>query len=313
MRIYKIKTLIFTILFAVAFISSGIIASAQEIKVNINVNMEQINFDNRVGLNNFKTDVERYINTQRFLDEDWEGDPIPVEMNIILSAAGKNRYNAKVLMASRRLLDGPADEVSYSTTIQFYEKEWQFEYNNGANLSLNLMRYDELSTMLNYYMLMIIGFDMDTYQAGGGTRAFEKARNLAVTASNADAVGFETRKDAAIFNKYNLVNEILDMRMAEVRRLIFAYYVNGLDKIAFHREEALLELSKILSDIANYRRNKLMLQNHLLTIFFETKANEIATLFNGHKDKALFDNLKYLDPTNTPIYTQSEAGTFLKK
>lgn len=287
-------------------------SKSQEIKINVNVNMDQISFDSRNGLNNFKSEIERYINTQRFLEQDWEGEPIPVEMNIVLSPAGKNRYAAKMMVSSKRLLDGPADVLGYSTAVQFYEKDWTFEYNNGANFTLNYMRYDAFSTMLNYYMLMIIGFDMDTYQASGGTKAFEKARNLAITASDADAVGFETKKDASIINKYNIVSEILDMRLSEIRRLIFAYYVNALDKMAFNRDEAITEAAKIISDIAGYKRNKLMLQNHLINVFFETKVNELASIFNGYPSKELFNSLKYLDPTNSPVYTQAEEGKFIR-
>ncbi len=285
---------------------------SQEIKVNINVNMEQVSFENRASLNNFKSDLERYINSQRFLDKEWEGDPIPVEMNIILSSDGKNRFSAKMLMASKRLLDGPEDVLGFSTTISFYEKEWKFVYNNGANLSLDQMRYDEFSTLINYYMYLIIGFDLDTYQSNGGNKAFEKARNLALVAANAGDPGFDNKKDASIFNKYNYVNEILDIRISEIRRLIFAYYINGLDKIAFNKDSALDEIANIINDMANYKKNKLMNQNHLFTEFFNTKFEEIASLFNNYKNPDFFNNLKYLDPANSASYSKSEAGTYLK-
>lgn len=289
-------------------------ATSQEIKLKVNVNLDRINYDSRVGLNNFSSEVENYVNSQRFLDEEWEGDPIPVEINAIFShAERKNRYKVTMLINANRLLDGKEDELAYSSSVQFYEAEWEFEYNNGGNLYLSLTKYDELSTMLNFYMLMVIGFDMDTYQASGGNPAFEKARNLAILASNEKALGFDIRKDAANFTKYSLVNEILDMRMQEVRRLIFAYYVNGMDKIAFNHDEAVVEISHILNDLAIYKRDKLMLQNHLISIFFETKHNELASLFNGFADKAVFENLKYLDPTNTAQYNKAAEGTFLDK
>lgn len=289
-------------------------AHSQEIKLKVNMNLDRINYDSRVGLNNFPSEVENYVNSQRFLDEEWEGDPIPVEMTAVFSHdKKKNRYKVTMLINANRLLDGKEDELAYSSSVQFYEAEWEFEYNNGGNLFFSLTRYDELSTMLNFYMLMVIGFDMDTYQASGGNPAFEKARNLAILASNANALGFDIRKDPATYSKYNLVNEILDLRMQEVRRLIFAYYVNGMDKLAFNHDEAVVEISHIINDLANYKRDKLMLQNHLLSIFFETKNSELASIFNGFSDKDLFNNLKYLDPTNTANYDKSAAGTYLDK
>lgn len=305
-----LKITIFTIFLTIATTLSSL---SQEIKCDVTVNMEQVGFDARNYVGSLEKDLESYINNQKFSDEEWEGDPIPVDIQVILSGGNKNVFSARISIISRRILDGPEEVPSSSLALRLFDEDWQFEYNNGANLTYNPMRYDRFTSLIDYYMLLIIGFDMDTYQANGGDKTFNKARNLAVNAGTAGAKGFETNKQASEYNKYNLVNELSDIRYSEIRRLIFAYYVNGLDKIGFNREAGLKELKNILLDMAEYKRNKLINHSLLLQVFFESKAQEIAEYFNGMQDEEFFGQLMFLDPSNTIIYTQSRDGKYIRK
>ncbi len=301
------------IIFATILIVINIYNSfSQEIKCDVTVNMDQVGFEARNFVGSLEKDLESYINNQKFSDEEWEGDPIPVDFQIVLSGGSKNIFGARISINSRRILDGPEEVPSSSLALRVFDDDWSFEYNNGANLSFNPMRYDRFTSLVDYYMLLIIGFDMDTYQANGGDKAFNKARNIALQAGSAGAKGFETNKQASEYNKYNLVNELSDLRYSEIRRLIFAYYANGLDKIGFNREEGLKELKNILLDMAEYKRNKLINNSLLLQVFFETKGTEIAEYFNGMKDDEFFGQLMFLDPSNTIVYSQARDGKYAR-
>lgn len=281
---------------------------AQEIKCTVSVNMEQVSFEYRNYVGSLQNDLENYINNQKFSDIDWEGDKIPVDIQIVLSGGTKNIFQARMFIMSKRILDGPTEEPAMSLALKLVENSWSFEYNNGASLTFNPQRYDKFTSLIDYYMLMIIGFDLDSYSQLDGNKAFEKARNIAVMASSNNAVGFETNTQPGVFNKYNFVNEVLDLRYEEIRKLIQAYYVNGLDKMGFNKEKGKAEVKNILLDMANYKRNKIVTHSNVLQAFFETKAREIATIFNGEKDDDFFMELMFLDPSNTMIYTDAKEG-----
>jgi hypothetical protein len=281
---------------------------AQEIKCNVTVNLDQVAFENRNYISSLQNDLENYIDNQKFSDITWEGEKIPIDIQIVLSGGTNNIFQARMFIMSKRLLDGPSEEPAMSLALKLLENSWSFEYNMGANLSYNPMRFDKFTSVIDYYMLIVIGFDMDTYQTSGGNPAFDKARNIAVMASSNNAVGFETNTQPGVFNKYNFVNEIVDLRYSEIRRLIFAYYVNGLDVMGFDKDKGKKEIKNILFDMANYKRNKLVTHSTLLQAFFETKAHEIATIFNGEQDDEFFTELMFLDPSNTIIYTQAKEG-----
>jgi hypothetical protein len=276
--------------------------------------MEQVPFDYRSYVNSFENDLENYINNQRFLDKDWEGDPIPVDIQIVLSGGANNKFYAQMYVLSKRQLDGAkGKEGGISMAVKLLEKSWAFEYNQGANLTYNPSRFDKFTSVLDYYMLLVIGSDMDTYESNGGNVAFEKARNIAVNGAGAGATGFESNARANEFNKYNLINEINDPKYTEVRRLIFMYYVNGLDKMLSNLSGAKTELKNILIDMSNYKRNKIVNSSLLLQIFFDAKGAEIAGIFNGEKDDAFWGEMMFLDPGNTIIYTQAREGKYEQK
>lgn len=300
------------LMMALAFVMGAWTCVAQEISCDVTVNMEQVGFENRNYVSSLERDVESYINNQRFTDEDWEGDPIKVEMQIVLAGGTRNVFAARVLINAVRTLDGPDEIPSVSPTMRIYDDTWQFEYNNGANLTYNPMRYDRFTSFIDYYMLMIIGLDADTYAASGGTAIFSKARNLAVQAGAAGAAGFETNKQPSEFNKYNFANEVTDMRLEEVRRLIFAYYVNGMDIIGFDRAKGIAEIKNILLDMADYKRNRMVNHSLLLQVFFEAKFQEIAAMFSGTDDEEFFTELMFLDPSNSLTYQQAREGKFIR-
>lgn len=281
---------------------------AQEIKCTVSVNMEQVSFENRNYVGSLQNDLENYINNQKFSDNDWEGDKIPVDIQIVLSGGTKNIFQARMFIMSRRILDGPTEEPAMSLALKLVENTWSFEYNNGASLTYNPQRFDKFASIIDYYMLMVIGFDLDSYSQLDGNKAFEKARNIAVMASSNNAIGFETNTQPGVFNKYNFVNEILDLRYEEIRKLIQAYYVNGMDKMGFDKDKAKAEIKNILLDMANYKKNKIVTHSNVLQAFFETKAREIASIFNGEKDDDFFAELMFLDPSNTILYNEAKEG-----
>lgn len=281
---------------------------AQEIKANVTINVEQLDFESRNDVSTMKSDLESYINNQQFTNMDWEGDPIPVEMTIALSGGSNNRYSARMFIASRRILDGPEDPPGETTTIKFFEQKWSFEYARGASLTYNPLRFDEFNTLIDYYMLIIIGYDLDSYNALDGTRAFEQAKNLVQLGISADAEGYSANSQLGEFTKYNLISELVDMRFEAFRTSITSYYVDGLDRMDFNEEEAKTAIKFVIKDMADFKEKKATGPSTLMQAFFDTKSREIASLFNGEDDPELFKNLKYIDPSNAILYEEAERG-----
>lgn len=297
------------ILFSFLNLSWHLPLFAQETKANITVNTELLTFEAKQYLTTLKNDLENYINNQKFTSEEWEGEPIPVDINIYFLSGGNNRYSAKMVIVSRRYVDNPDNQLQATVpTLMITETNWKFEYSFGANLTYNPMRFDYFTSYIDFYMLLVIGFDKDTYEELGGNSTFEKVRNLLLLGAAQQAPGFETNVEPGSYTKYNIVQELNDPRYYPLRRLFFSFYVDGIDKLAFNRDEALKNIVDVIENMALFKRNKITEPSLLIQLFFDTHSQTIATLFNGYKDEDFFKNLMYLDPKNSMLYQDSYHG-----
>ncbi|MCX7735197.1 MAG: DUF4835 family protein [Candidatus Kapabacteria bacterium] len=294
------------IIIGILFLLSSFSLFSQEIEANVIVNMEQLEFEARNNVANFDKDIMNYINNQSFTGEKWEGPKIPVEINIYLSGGRNGKYSARMFIVSKRTLDGPDENTGQSVALRMIEDNWAFEYGLGAFLSFNMLRYDRISSMIDYYMFLVIGMDKDTYGELDGSKEYEKAKSIFQLGASNNIPGFKTFSNPGEFTKYNLITELTDMRYEEFRKLIFAYYVDGLDRMAFNKETATEALAEIISDMAAFKQNKLSGPSVLLQLFFDTKAQELASIFRGYKDKKVFNDLIYLDPSNTMLYNEAK-------
>lgn len=283
--------------------------SSQEIKANVTVNTDLLSIEAKQYIVTLENDLENYINNQKFTTEDWEGEPIPVDINIYLTSGSNYRYSAKMVIVARRYVDNPDNDLQITVpTLMITETNWKFEYSYGANLTYNPMRFDYFTTVIDFYMLLIIGFDKDTYEELGGNSTFENVRNIFLLGSAQQASGFETNVEPGSYTKYNIVKELNDPRYYPFRKLIFSFYVDGIDKLAYNREEALQTIVRIIDEMARFKREKLVESSLLIQLFFDTHSQTFATLFNGYKNSEFFKNLMYLDPKNSMLYQDAMDG-----
>lgn len=301
-----IKILLNVVFFSQFF---PILLFSQEIKASVTVNTELIPFEERQYISTLKDDFERYINNQKFLETDWEGKPIPTDINIVVNSLGNRKFSAKMVIVSRRSLDSPnKDEPPQIPHLRIIETNWAFEYNFGSNLTFNPLRFDRVCSIIDFYMLLVIGFDLDSYGELGGSDAFEKAKSIVQLASSLNIEGFQTYSEPGAFTKYNLIRELTDPRFFELRKIFFSYFADGFDKLAFNREEGQKNIIYSLKMMANFKKNKIVESSVLLQLFFDTHYQTLATLFNGYSDKEIFDILMYLDPGHSMLYQDAKEG-----
>jgi len=298
------------LILVLALIISNVSLYSQEIKANVLVNTEQIETEALYDVSSMANDVMNYINNTKYLDSDWEGDPIPVDINIVLDGGANGKFTARMFVVSKRMLDGPKAEEGWSTALKIIENTWSFEYSRGANFTYSTMRFDRFVSMIDFYMLLVIGFDLDSYGELDGTPAFEKAKLIFSNGATAGVDGFKTYSPPGDYTKYNMTSELTDMKYFEVRKLIFAYYVDGLDLGYNEPERALQNIADIIERMAEFKNKKMSSGSVLMQIFFDTKFQELAATFNGYKNIKVFNNLMDLDPSNTMIYQDSRDGNY---
>lgn len=280
---------------------------SQEIEATVTVNIEQLDFESRTHVSSMKWDLENYINNQRFTEIEWDGPKIPVDINIFLTGGYNKQYSAQVVIVSRRIVRG-TDDQGQSVELKLFDKNWSFIYQSGGNFSYNPSRFNEFSTLIDFYMLMIIGFDMDTFGELDGSRTLDKSKQIAQMAAAMNKNGYNTNYAPGELTRYSLISEMTDPRYEDFRKLIFEYFVDGIDLMVDDKVKALNNIEGIIQRMADFKRNKLTGPSVLLQVFFDSKSLEFAQLFKGESERAVWDYLIYLDPTNTMMYQDAAKG-----
>jgi hypothetical protein len=299
----------FVALFIIALIFGNYNCYTQEIKANVVVNTDLLGIEAKQYVLTLEDELKRYINNQKFLNQEWEGEPIPVDINIYLTGGSNYRFSARMVVVSRRYLDNPEGELTAQIpALKITETTWNFEYSYGATLTYNPLRFDPFVSVIDYYMFLAIGFDLDSYEELGGTVAFEQAKNLVQLGAAMNVEGFQTYSEPGALTKYNLVRELTDPRYFQFRKLVFSYYVDGFDKIAFDKETAMKNIENVILSMAKFKQEKIVEASVLLQLFFDAHSQTIATLFNGYSNPELFKALMYLDPGHSMLYQDAMDG-----
>jgi hypothetical protein len=280
--------------------------TAQELNANVFVNMEPLQIDQRQEVQTMASDVRAYLNNQRFTGEDWEGPRIPIDVTIYINGRNGNTYSGRLAIVSHRPKNG--DTVNTSPLLRVFDQEWNFLWTFSPTLSFQTMRYETFTSVLDFYVLLAIGMDMDTYEDLGGQFVYERAKQIAGLGNAAGIKTFSTNYQPGEITRMAMVTELTDPRLVGLRRLIYDYHV-AIDEHSIDPVKGRAEVAAVLHDLADYKQNSISNRSVLLQMFFDAKAGEIAEIFKLQKDSPVWKDLQYLDAGNTQLYEKARTGS----
>jgi hypothetical protein len=279
--------------------------TAQELNATVIVNMDALQIDQRQDVQTMASDVRTYLNNQRFTGTDWEGPQIPIDVTIYLNGRNGNTYSGRLAIVSRRPKNG--DTLNTSPLLRVFDQEWNFVWTFNPTLSFQTMRYDPFTSYIDFYVLLAIGLDMDTYDDLGGNFVYERAKQIAGLGNAAGISSFSTNFQPGEITKMAMITEFTDPRYAGLRRLIYDYHV-ATDEYTIDPVKGRAEVAAVIKDLADYKSSAISNRSVMLQLFFDAKAGEIADIFRGQKDSPVWNDLRFLDAGNTQMYEQARSG-----
>jgi hypothetical protein len=288
------KLILFLFLVSVRMIFS------QEIAARVIVNFESLQTEYREKLLNFATQVEDYINKNKWTDIKWEGPKIPISIQVYFRSGNpSNRYSAQVVISSQR----PIYQSEKSTLmLKLIDPNWEFTYEKNQVLLFNPNLFEPLTGFINYYVYVVLGIDSDSYEEFGGTKFFNQALSIAYQGASSNfSSGWSPGEGA--FNRVDFVSEYLNEKYQNFRKAFFDYHYNGLDLAS---EDPSLPTKKLINFIKTLEdlRAKVFTRSILLKVFFDTKYLEFCEILRNYRDKSIFDRLKKIDPAHISTYDE---------
>jgi hypothetical protein len=279
-------------------------AFSQELDCTININnLENISSSQRDYLRGFKSDIEKYLNSTRFTDEDLDGEKIRCSMEIFFqSALSNNRYQAKVVITSLRPIYNGNEPTDRNTLIlRISDNNWEFTYLPNQQIVHDEMIFNPLTSFLDFYAYLIIGYDLETYVPMSGSQCFQKAQKITQTASTS-AVSKDWQIPTASYSKFAMTDELSNVKFNRFRSAFNNYHFDGIDLLATDQQKGLKNILKALEVINDVHRQNT--SSVIIKQFFDSKYREIAEIFQTYPEKGVYETLSTYDQEHRSTYQE---------
>jgi hypothetical protein len=278
-------------------------AGAQEIDATVHVDRSQINNTSLDYLNDLPDEIQKYINDYTWTNDHFQPrERIHANIHITLLSVNQNkRFKASIVIRSLR----PIYNSNRQTTVLLYhDKNWRFTYTPHRDLVHDKLQFDNITTLLDFYAYIILGYDYDTFSPLGGKPYFTEAQNLVSLAQASSSRGWQ-RSSTNQRNRAALASELLNPNYEPLRRAMYVYHRKGLDLFLKNQEKARKDILKALGMIQKAMRQTS--RNLLFDIFFNTKATEMVSIFKDAPTNIrlqAYNILSDLDPNHLSEYSE---------
>lgn len=272
---------------------------SQELNCKIVVNYEGLAVNSRELLVDFANEVERYMNTNQFTSEAWEGLKIDCTFNIFFTAGNESgEYSAQVVVVSTRPV---YKSQKQSPILTINDGSWSFKYLKGQAMYANQTSFDPLTSFLDFYANVIIGFDWETWKDLGGNPYFKKAFDIVNLANNSSyKKGWE--RSSSAYSRWGLCDDLMNDKYRPFREAYFEYHY-GVDEYQVNKKAAQDKIAKLVNVLSDMKA-KMDLNSVLIRQFFDSKNGEIVELLRDYKSPDIFAKLKKLDPSHASKYDE---------
>ena len=259
---------------AVLVASAG--ASAQTLNCAVTLDRRALSGSEFVFLDDLRTGVARYLNERPWSDDVFEPDErIDCSVQItITEAPSQTTFRGQLVVQASRPVYGTAQPT---TVLLLSDDRWDFAYTRGQNLVYDPNRFDPLTSVLDFYALLVVGYDYDTFGPLAGTPYFERARRIAeiaVADARGEAWGGDLSEERT---RFGLVQQLLDPIFEPLRRAHFEYHFTVLDHFVLEPQTAWAETMAVLESL-----HELFLQfnrrRYATDVFYGAKYQELTDL-----------------------------------
>jgi hypothetical protein len=282
------------------------LSMAQEFDCDVSINDRQISGTSYDYLSELEIALENYINGYRWTNDRYQDhERIRCSWQIVLTGVDDNfNYTAEIALTVRRPIYNTNQET---LAILFSDNNWRFYYPQNKNLVHDELQFDDLTSFVDFYVYVMLGYDYDTFAELGGTQYFSEAQSVFEIGQNSGSQGWG-RSIGAQRNRYGLINDITSPAYEDFRRAVYQYHRIGLDQFTTQPDEA---RNQVLEALELIRENKqLTNNNYLFDIFFSAKYTEIVAIFrdaDAEMRTRAYNVLRDVDPAHTSEYEKLQT------
>lgn len=276
-------------------------SNAQELNTRVQVMAPTVPNINKRNVEVLQNAIRDFLNNNKWSNETYTATE-RIECNFIITITtwdGNSAYKAEAQIQSSR----PVYNTAYnSTLLNISDKDFDFNYSEGQSLDFSDQNFiSNLSSLLSFYAYTIIGLDKDSYSKLGGNNHYNKAQNILNVAQVAGNKGWQAFD--GLKNRYWLIENLQNKSFESLRQFIYAYHLNGLDRLQEDPTRGARKIINMLSDLKQLDKQKV--GSIFPNMYLATKADELVNVISltdqQEKIKA-YNLLSEIDPANLNKY-----------
>lgn len=255
-----------------------ILGMAQEMNFQVTINTPKLETTDPKVFEDLEKNLEEFLNTTKWTDNAYEPEE-RINGNIQINIRAENsatEFEAELQIQASRPIYGSINET---VLIAHSDKDFVFTYEQFQPIQYSNNSFqDNLSSVMAYYVYVILGLDGDTFAPFGGEEYLRTAQEIVNTIpTNLTGRYKGWRSQDSNRNRFWLVESLLNPRLRPYRQGMYDYHLRGLDIMHNDHETAKLVMAKVLEDIQASEKsypNAMAFQ-----VFANSKANEIVEIF----------------------------------
>lgn len=290
----------------IVLVVSGL-ACAQELDCKVVINAKKIQGTSTQVFQTLETQLTEFLNTQKWTNQQYaQNERIVCSFNITVNQySDDGNFKCDLMVQSSR----PVFNSTYNTTVfNFKDSEFAFTYQEYDQLNFQEAMLDNnLTAVLAYYALLIIGMDMDTMAPLGGTEVLRRVENLVNNAEMLNATGWKAFDSDR--NRHAIINDYMDGGMTPLRQLMYDYYRKGLDEMATNAERGRTNITDALKKLQEAKENKPM--SALPVIFTDIKKDELVNIYSKGTQKEkeeISEMLSNINPSQSNSWNKIKSA-----
>lgn len=258
------------------FVLVPCLAVGQELNCKVTVNADQVQTTDRAIFKDMERAFANFLNTRKWTGDsykNYERINCSLFINISKMPSIGNFLASAQITAAR-----PVYSSNYETvTLNFADREWEFEYIESLPLEFNDNAYiTNLTSMLAFYAYIILGMDYDSFSEMGGNPYFQKALMVVNNAQRENRPGWQALGNNR--SRYALIESLNNPQMQDMRKNAYRYHRLALDTFDKTPDES----RKVIVDVLRNVKKAWTLNPTSIYVvtFFDAKGPELVNIFS---------------------------------
>lgn len=284
---------------------SSVTVCAQELNATVRLTVPKLQTADPAVFETLEQSIRDFFNNTSWTDLEWDAhERIECAFQInITEELSQNTFKADIAIQAVR----PVYNSTYKTsTLTHVDKGIVFNYEEYQPIEDSRSFYrNNLSSVLSFYAMIIIGMDFDAFAELGGDPYFNTAQGI-VSSIPPNVVDLDAGWNSLAGNKTNrywLIENLLSPRVRPFRQAMYNYHRHGLD--VMHADVVSAQQTILRAIMASDQVRESYPTVMLARMFVNAKSDEILEIFKG-ADRAMRSQVRQvmnrLDVTNASKY-----------